>query len=640
MNKEKNIFLTTLSETKNRLEVDYFMCETPTGALAYTTGISMAEAGIKYILSQYRIDEIVMIGSRDDLETEHSFAITDLSLSGGGDITAMSEYDFVNYRITEFMSQLDFEIMDISEAVSGERQKELKTLIDEFKNKYDRNTGYREFFSKLTRDENFDACFRDNLLNGLPPDEKRWVKHYIYHEMDSFYKMHILEENRDATIRFIPIPSESALSIDTINHIVRETLPDGKADVNLYMDIQGLGAMDGNTLISTFLLMNNRTGYNCQVCGLINSHLAYGRLYGEVSNVIRNYEIQKLITGLDLFLNYGKAGLLRTYWNALGAEDPDAESLFYGMDCVDEGITLCNVDLIACGVNVIKRVINNPKTKEEDRSIYMRVIINAIISDYGYLLKGNELSIPELLKWSLRKELFQQTLTIIESKVPEDIVKRGIYYYARSKKEISDFMKELNFLYWNEGLKMRWAFGDIEHYFIKSYGRSFLDFRQKPDAVARDYARLRIDALYGQAEGMLKAYSELNNDDLLYELLLGYYRIGNLRNQVNHAVVEEPNMDADTLAQRKDNRDELRVELKKFIDLYSAACKKTPENGRPCLLQSGQMKSYARRHELKPLEESTDLVTKNTYTCSFNGKEVHICLSLFKPEPDADPEEE
>ena len=178
MKKKKNIFLTTLSETKSRLEVDYFMCETPTGTPAYTTGISMAEAGIKYILSQYRIDEIVMVGSRDDLEAELSVAITDLSLSGGGDITSMNEYDFVNYRITEFMNQLDFEITDISEAVSEERQKELKTLIDEFKNKYVRNTGYREFFSKLTRDEDFEAGFRENLLNGLPPDEKRWVKHY------------------------------------------------------------------------------------------------------------------------------------------------------------------------------------------------------------------------------------------------------------------------------------------------------------------------------------------------------------------------------------------------------------------------------------------------------------------------------
>ena len=183
---------------------------------------------------------------------------------------------------------------------------------------------------------------------------------------------------------------------------------------------------------------------------------------------------------------------------------------------------------------------------------------------------------------------------------------------------------------------MRWAFADIEHYFIKSYGRSVLDFRQKPDMVARDYARLRIDALYGKAKGILTAYSELHNDDLLYEVLLGYYRIGNLRNQINHAIVEEPDPDLNDLTARKDSRDELKGELKKLIDFYSAACKKTDPAFSPCLLSSARMKSYTRRHELKPLEESTDLTVKNTYTCSYNGKEVLIDITLFKPEPESE----
>ena len=56
MKKEKNIFLTTLSETKNRLDINYYMCETPVGTNIYTTGISSAEAGVKYMLSLYHID--------------------------------------------------------------------------------------------------------------------------------------------------------------------------------------------------------------------------------------------------------------------------------------------------------------------------------------------------------------------------------------------------------------------------------------------------------------------------------------------------------------------------------------------------------------------------------------------------------
>lgn len=642
MKKSKNIFLTTLSETKNRLDVGYYMCETPTGAPACTTGISIAEAGIKYILSQYNIDEIVLIGTSDEIPTgeEQVSTIAGQAVSGAGDIESSEEYNFINYRISEFMDQLDFEIIDINESILPDRQAELNGMIKDFKKEHADDLNELEFFTKLTSDEEFEDSFVRHLLKDLSFDEKRWIKHQVYHQMDSFYKMHMLEGNKEALMRFISIPSEQTLSIDTINLIVNRVISDAKTDINIYMDIQGLGAIDGNTLISTFLLMNNKTGYRSKVCGLINSRLPYGKFFGKVSNVIKSYEIQNLITGLDLFLNYGKVDILKTYWNTLDVEDPDADRLFYGMDCVDEGITLCNVDLIACGINVIRKTIRHPRTKEEDRSIYMQVTINAIVSDFGSLLKTDELSIPELLKWSLRKELFQQTLTIIESKVPEDMVKSGIYYYARSGKDISALMKEWNFLYWNETSKMRWAFNDIEHYFIKSYGRSFLDFRQKPDGIARDYARLRIDALHGRAEGVLRAYSELGNDDLLYELFLGYYRIGNLRNQVNHAIVEEPNMDVEELTKRKDSRDELRVELKKFINLYSAARKRTPKTDLPVLLPSGKMKSYVRRHQLQPLEESTDLTAKNTYSCSFNGKEVLISVSLFKPEPDWDEEED
>ena len=50
MKQAKNIFLTTISETKNRLDVGYYMCETPNGASSCTTGISISEDGIKYML--------------------------------------------------------------------------------------------------------------------------------------------------------------------------------------------------------------------------------------------------------------------------------------------------------------------------------------------------------------------------------------------------------------------------------------------------------------------------------------------------------------------------------------------------------------------------------------------------------------
>ena len=124
----------------------------------------------------------------------------------------------------------------------------------------------------------------------------------------------------------------------------------------------------------------------------------------------------------------------------------------------------------------------------------------------------------------------------------------------------------------------------------------------------------------------------------MYELLLNYYRIGNLRNQVNHAVVDEPDPNMDLINRRTDSRIELHRELKKFIGIYSRACKCTHKKKEPMMLSSAKMKAFSRHHQLQPLEETPDLTAKNTYCCSFNGKELQINISMFRPEADTEPE--
>ena len=137
MKKEKNVFLTTLSETKNKLDVNYYMCESPTGASICTTGISIAEAGIKYMLSQYDIDEIVMIGTSNVVPAmeERVISLSDLAASGNGSIDTSDEFMFVTYRIMEFIDQLDFEIIDIGESVPENRKAELDAMIEDFKSR-------------------------------------------------------------------------------------------------------------------------------------------------------------------------------------------------------------------------------------------------------------------------------------------------------------------------------------------------------------------------------------------------------------------------------------------------------------------------------------------------------------------------
>ncbi len=640
MKTTKNIFLTTLEETKNRLDVNYYVCDSSDGSYAYTTSISVAEAGIKYMLSQHHLDEIIVIGTPDLIKEDmtEKTELDKIPFAETSSLEEMSEFGFLTYRISEYMKQLDFEMLDIAELVPPERQAALKKEVDAFRKEQLKDVGYRELFMALATDREVSKLFAKNILSHCTPDEAKSIKYYIYSQMDSHYKMHMLEMNNNTKIRFLPISFDGTISIESINSVVRKTLEDQNSAINLYMDIKGIGAIDGSTLISTFMLMNNRIGYGCNIAGLIHSAKDHFAFAGTVSNIIKSYNINNLISGIETFLKYGKVDILKEYRESLNISDPDADRLFYAMDCIDEGITLCNVDLIAKGIKIIRKTISEPKTNPEDRNIYMEIIINAIKEDYGPLLKGDELSIVELLKWSHRKGLYQQTLTIIESKVPEDMVKRGIYYYARNEQDVANLCKEINVLYWNDSAKSRWAYNEVEHFFVKMYGRSAIDYRQKPDMVARDYAKLRVTALHKKVEGVLPAYSELGNDDLLFELLLAYYRIGNLRNQVNHAIVDEADLNSDELAPRKDNRKLLDDELGKFINLYNSACKRTNKKHEPVILPSERLRNYVRRHELKLVEAAPDLTVNNNFTCNYNGKEIQISISMLKPEQDFDQE--
>ncbi len=111
--------------------------------------------------------------------------------------------------------------------------------------------------------------------------------------------------------------------------------------------------------------------------------------------------------------------------------------------------------------------------------------------------------------------------------------------------------------------------------------RNRLDLRKKPDVLAADYARLRVNALYGKVKELLPAFSQMNDDSLLYELLYSYYRIGNLRNQVNHAITDMASVEKESSIRRKDIRNDLDI----AIGTYQSLCKslrKNKENSRAC----------------------------------------------------------
>jgi len=103
--------------------------------------------------------------------------------------------------------------------------------------------------------------------------------------------------------------------------------------------------------------------------------------------------------------------------------------------------------------------------------------MESIRQDYGPLLTEDQISFIDLVKWAYRKGFWQQTLTLIESRAPEDIVSRGFYFYSddeKSKKHAVELMAQE---YCNMKASEKYKMDDVSHYYIKYYSR---------DRAARD----------------------------------------------------------------------------------------------------------------------------------------------------------
>ena len=252
-----------------------------------------------------------------------------------------------------------------------------------------------------------------------------------------------------------------------------------------------------------------------------------------------------------------------------------ADSLLAAMRRVDDGISLCNTGDLETGINYLKYVFQNTPKEDlpEVESNIFRILENTIRMDYGKLLEEENLDELELVRWAMRKGFYQQSLTIIESRIPRDIVESGMFYYAASEESKLKMLEEINKIYWDTAPKDRWAFDDMPHYFIKFYGRS--QIRRNPNSTdrQRDFTQYRIASLENEADGILRSYSTMKDSaNLLEDVLYNYYLLGDLRNKVNHAEVQPKKnfeeMDADV---ENENIRILREGIEKFVASYDAA---------------------------------------------------------------------
>ena len=607
---ERNVLITSLDSMENRSEHRFFYIKEGRKT-SYCDAIGVAEAGTKYILSRESIDEIIVLGTgatyKEGDELKH-MQLRDFDGYGGEDTEALSEYSFYRYRIAQFLDDLDFEGGDVYGDIDPQHREELIDIYHRFADstlkdiQQDENRRER-MFHLLTTDRNRFEKLLSMLPEETQEEDLKWLHWYLFDRLDSDFKLRELDENDDIEICFVPTTKRRVgkIPIENIREIMEAVYHSGADRINLYMDMQGIGSNAGNLLIQILSMLSDFDESRLEIREIITTQYDPGSFASPIdNNGLHAYNLRHLVAGMSAFIQFGKVDTLKEYWESQHIRDQHIEKLLYGMKCVDDGISLCQIGDLEYGIKVLKKVFD--ETSKEDlnelENLVFVMIEEVIRADYGELLAdSNWIDSLALIKWAYRKHFYQQVLTIIESRIPSDLVFKGILYYADDEESKAAAMEEFCRLYYASPGKMRYSFDDLDHYFIKYYGRDKVNHRQSAEQRNNEYAALRAECVTQGHEGMIREKSRLaGKPELLREVLEAYYAIAPLRNMINHAMSRRRDLDLDNINVDEENERlaMLNNAITRFINAYEAALEAREPGEKPVRIRSGEFRDYTK----------------------------------------------
>lgn len=547
---KKKVLICGIRDNERR-NISSFFVSQDDGAPRFCEALVSGEGEAKEILSTYGIDEIIAIGSAAQLaEGVDPRALTTkkIALNEGidlmtSDVHEFSDFDFLRYRLTQFVMNVDIDQADFLDELPQERRAELgeqaRALLGE-----DLSQSFPMLFMVKGVRERF-----EEFADGLTMQERDWFLRYLFANLGTDSKMHAQSNNAAVPISFIPISEDYDFEEVTLfENLLRELLVEPDTEAELYVDLHGFSIETASVCASTLYALSDDVNTSITIRAISSvTNAAISDLY-QISMQQKRYRTEKLMSGVAAFVNNGKTDILRNYWAEAKEANPALKSdyvdkILIAMGYVDAGISLSCIGELTQGIVALRRLLNAPTPEAEDAqeeaSLMIMMVKETIMRDYGPLMDADAEGVDsfELVKWAYRKKFFQQVITVIESQFPRLMVERGVLYPIETEEERAAWFRAVSANYWDSLPMQRWMFKDVEHYFVKSYGRYAVDYRNRNVSLDRQYAELRACQVFGKPldHHMLPAHSLVSDETLLTEFMESYYTLSRLRNSINHA---------------------------------------------------------------------------------------------------------
>lgn len=294
-------------------------------------------------------------------------------------------------------------------------------------------------------------------------------KHNIKVKVSAFdyFKKQISMYLPDDGERFIPIiidENAPAKGIETalkkIRSFEKNDYEDKTNNVKLYLDTHG-GFRDVQLTLQAVISLLSK--------GEISIGDNFSVKFGEDHNIIttdKSMDMFDFASGINEFINYGRLSSLDSYIkkNSLD-KNAQVNDLMNILKKISDSISICDTKKFEDGLSELTNYFENYNSYAE--LDILSLFTGTIKTDFGVLLSDNR-SVVDEIEWCLKKEYYQQALTLIESKMPGEFVRNGLRYYCdEDNKYIA--VSILNEFYSIVPNNQKWMVKDPAHFFIRYY---------------------------------------------------------------------------------------------------------------------------------------------------------------------------
>lgn len=217
--------------------------------------------------------------------------------------------------------------------------------------------------------------------------------------------------------------ANTAQTISDILKEIRSVPAKGSGpQAEIFVDTHG-GLRTTQELLNSILSLMQIEGIPIKYQNLFSVEYNNKNSTGKIIPAGEVIHVMDFVSGINECINYGRTDSLIRFYDAENTDSADAE-IIERMTDVAKGIQLCNMRQFERALSKLSSAFNKYKRNKPSGS-YLSSFLSLIESNYQNLLSPNR-SVVDEIDWCTQKGFYQQALTLVESRMPEVIIKKNL----------------------------------------------------------------------------------------------------------------------------------------------------------------------------------------------------------------------